>query len=84
VLDNLKNRKLEFLYNLNEFLEKYKKEQGLKIIDPFTEDDLKKLAYWMATGSGKTLIAHINYHQFFHYNFFLPIIFSLLLPMKAF
>ena len=72
VLDNLKNRKLEFLYNLNEFLEKYKKEQGLKIMDPFTEDEFKKLAFWMATGSGKTLIAHINYYQFFHYNLFSP------------
>ncbi len=35
---------------------------------PFTEDDLKKLAYWMATGGGKTLILHINYRQFLHYN----------------
>jgi ERCC4-related helicase len=26
----------------------------------------------MATGTGKTLIAHINYHQFFHYNLFSP------------
>ncbi len=34
----------------------------------FTESDLTKLAYWMATGSGKTLILHLNYHQFLHYN----------------
>ena len=34
----------------------------------FTELDLKKLAFWMATGSGKTLILHINYRQFLHYN----------------
>lgn len=72
VLDNLKNRKIEFLYELNEFLEKYKSEQDIGIIDNFTEDDLKKLAFWMATGSGKTLIAHINYYQFFHYNLFSP------------
>ena len=26
----------------------------------------------MATGSGKTLITHINYHQFFHYRLFSP------------
>jgi len=26
----------------------------------------------MATGSGKTLIAHINYHQFFRYKLFEP------------
>jgi len=72
VLDNLKNRKHEFLHDLNEFLEKYKKEHDIEIIDKFTERDLKKLAFWMATGSGKTLIAHINYYQFLHYNLFNP------------
>ncbi|HHH41575.1 MAG TPA: restriction endonuclease subunit R, partial [Chloroflexi bacterium] len=36
--------------------------------EPFTETDLTKLAYWMATGSGKTLILHLNYYQFLHYN----------------
>lgn len=72
VLDNLKNKKDEFLYNLNDFLEKYKQEQDIKIIDQFTENDLRKLAFWMATGSGKTLIMHINYHQFFNYKLFSP------------
>ncbi len=72
VLDNLKNRKPEFLYELNKFFEKYKQEQGINIIEPFTENDLKKLAFWMATGSGKTLIMHINYHQFFNYKLFSP------------
>ena len=33
----------------------------------FTNADLDKLAFWMATGAGKTLIMHINYHQFLHY-----------------
>jgi len=72
VLDNLKNRKFEFIYNLNEFLRAYIQEKNIKIIDEFTEGDLNKLAFWMATGSGKTLIAHINYYQFFHYNLFSP------------
>jgi len=35
---------------------------------PFTPADLTKLAYWMATGSGKTLLLHINYLQFLHYH----------------
>ncbi|MDP9409321.1 MAG: DEAD/DEAH box helicase family protein, partial [Actinomycetota bacterium] len=26
-----------------------------------------KLAFWMATGSGKTLLMHLNYRQFLHY-----------------
>ena len=34
----------------------------------FSDVDLNKLAFWMATGSGKTLIMHINYLQFLHYN----------------
>ncbi len=34
----------------------------------FTAADLTKLAYWMATGSGKTLLLHINYLQFLHYH----------------
>lgn len=72
VLDNLKNRKLESLYELNEFLKNYKQGQDIKIIDLFTESDLRKLALWMATGSGKTLIMHINYHQFFNYRLFSP------------
>ena len=35
---------------------------------PFAAEDLTKLAFWMATGSGKTLIMHINYRQFLRYN----------------
>ncbi len=70
VLDNLKNRKEGFLYELNVFLNNYKQE--ITLIDDFTEDDLNKLAFWMATGSGKTLIAHINYYQFFNYKLFSP------------
>jgi len=72
VLDNLRNRKIEFLYELNEFSRDYSQEADIKLIDGFTENDLKKLAFWMATGSGKTLIMHINYHQFFHYDLFSP------------
>ena len=72
VLDNLKNRKLEFLYELNEFLRNYEDEDVRSLISEFDENDLKKFAFWMATGSGKTLIAHINYHQFFQYNLFYP------------
>ena len=34
----------------------------------FAAADLDKLAFWMATGSGKTLLLHLNYLQFLHYN----------------
>lgn len=36
-------------------------------ISPFTEDSLTKLAFWNATGSGKTLLMHVNILQFRHY-----------------
>ena len=37
-------------------------------LSPFGKKDLDKLAYWMATGSGKTLLMHINCRQFLHYD----------------
>ena len=72
VLDNLKNRKKEFLSKLNTFLKDYKEKHNINFISDFTENDLTKLAFWMATGSGKTLVSHINYHQFFNYKLFRP------------
>jgi hypothetical protein len=36
-------------------------------IGPYTGQDLNKLAFWMATGSGKTLLMHINILQYQHY-----------------
>jgi hypothetical protein len=70
VLDRLFNHKAQLLADLNAFVaaRNAKKLPGEAQDDPFTEADLTKLAYWMATGSGKTLILHLNYHQFRHYN----------------
>jgi hypothetical protein len=36
-------------------------------IDLYTPAELRKLAFWMATGSGKTLLMHVNILQFQHY-----------------
>mgnify|MGYP002623899804 CR=1 FL=1 len=33
----------------------------------FTDNDLNKLAFWCATGSGKTLMMHVNIKQYLHY-----------------
>ena len=60
-LDGYFNRRGETLRSLNDFVSEY--DAG----EPFSESDLKKLAFWMATGSGKTLIMHLNYRQFLHY-----------------
>lgn len=57
-LDWKYHRPQRLLQCLNEFAED-------KVI--FWKTDLNKLAYWMATGSGKTLIMHINYWQFLQY-----------------
>lgn len=72
VLDNLKNRKAEYIFDLNEFLHTYRQEKDIELINEFTEEDFNKIAFWMATGSGKTLITHINYYQFFRYKLFYP------------
>jgi superfamily II DNA or RNA helicase len=65
-LDKYFNKKEEFLEELNNFLKKFNEENNTEI-SKFTDNDLKKLAYWMATGSGKTLILHINYWQILKY-----------------
>ena len=36
-------------------------------ITDFTESDLNKIAFWSATGSGKTLLMHVNILQYLHY-----------------
>ena len=44
------------------------RQRGVRADRPYVRDDLRKLAFWMATGSGKTLLLHLNYHQFLRYN----------------
>lgn len=36
-------------------------------VDMYTPDDLRKLAFWNATGSGKTLLMHVNILQYRYY-----------------
>jgi superfamily II DNA or RNA helicase len=71
-LDKFTHSRQEFLYELNQFLQGYKREVTDISFDEFTEEDLNKIAYWMATGSGKTLIMHINFYQFMKYRPFNP------------
>ncbi len=69
-LDRLFKDKAQLLADLNDLVKKRnaRKRAGEPEDELFAEGDLTKLAYWMATGSGKTLILHLNYHQFLHYN----------------
>ena len=67
-LDWYFNRPQELLDGLNKELGSYNRRSDTE--EPFqlfSADELNKLAYWNATGSGKTLLLHVNIHQYLHY-----------------
>jgi len=72
-LDWYFNRKQELLDGLNRELNIYNSENNETAKDRTNQfksyilDDLNKLAYWNATGSGKTLLLHVNILQYLHY-----------------
>lgn len=66
-LDRISAAPRKFVADLNSFV---RRENTKKPINPhpeFSENDLNKLAFWMATGSGKTLLFHFHYLQFLNY-----------------
>lgn len=68
-LDCYTNRGNGFLISLNRFVLEHNANCAPgQQYDQFTSNDLSKLAFWMATGSGKTLLLHMHYRQFLHYN----------------
>ncbi|MFO7633011.1 MAG: DEAD/DEAH box helicase family protein [Caldilinea sp.] len=70
VLDRLFIAPQQLLADLNVFVAAHNttKAPGEVQDEPFTAAGLNKLAFWMATGSGKTLLLHLNIRQFLHYN----------------
>ena len=63
-----KDALLEQLNAYVEEFESYWKERNYKTgITPYDADDLNKLCLQNATGSGKTLLMHVNFLQFKHY-----------------
>ena len=68
-LDRLFGNRASLLFELNQFVdqENDKLSPATPRYQHFTEADLSKLAFWMATGSGKTLVMHINLWQYLHY-----------------
>ena len=57
-----------FCKELNAFLEQRRTETlGRLAISDYTPEKLNKLAIMCATGSGKTLLMHVNILQFLHY-----------------
>jgi hypothetical protein len=78
-LDKYFQNKIKLLADLNEYVVQFNQKQievgalsKIKAKDVFqaslfTLKDLNKLAFWNATGSGKTLIMHVNIKQYLHY-----------------
>mgnify|MGYP001626384837 FL=1 len=54
-----------FINEINRFVDKTNRGGSSKLSS--TDFKPPKLAYYMATGSGKTIVMHINYLQFLHY-----------------
>ncbi len=63
-LDQYSQNPETLVSNLNAYKHPSK---DFKNIEDYTAADLRKLAFWMATGSGKTLIMHCNYWQIVKY-----------------
>lgn len=55
------------LEDLNQYKTDFCLDNRITLETNFQKDDLNKLAYWMATGSGKTLILHFNILQYSYY-----------------
>ncbi|HSB69291.1 MAG TPA: DEAD/DEAH box helicase family protein [Candidatus Methylomirabilis sp.] len=67
-LDRLTDDPSGFASELNAFLGELRKEEpSLKDFAAFAPEDLRRLAFFMATGSGKTLLLHVNLWQILHY-----------------
>ena len=63
------NRPAALLASLKDFVSKHNANCAPgQQFEHFAPNDLTKLAFWMATGSGKTLLLHLHYRQFMHYN----------------
>jgi hypothetical protein len=58
----------QLLSDLNEHVANFNADKSVRDqVKPYGAEDLRKLAFWSATGSGKTLLMHVNILQFQHY-----------------
>ncbi|MDQ3816077.1 MAG: DEAD/DEAH box helicase family protein [Acidobacteriota bacterium] len=56
------------LASLNKYVAAFNSERPqADQIEPYEPTQLNKLAFWNATGSGKTLLMHVNVNQYKHY-----------------
>lgn len=67
-LDKYFTNSVELLKDLNEFRDNYN-QRALPDdqVEEYKLEDLNKIAFWNATGSGKTLLMHVNILQYQHY-----------------
>lgn len=67
-LDRLFRDEGKLLRDLNAFAAEFNKDKPpTDQVAYYKATDLNKLAFWNATGSGKTLLMHVNIHQYKHY-----------------
>lgn len=67
-LDRLTRHPQRFLRELNAYAHHVRMREPLLVDLPdFTPDDLRRLAFFMATGAGKTLLLHVHLLQVRHY-----------------
>ena len=67
-LDEYFNDRQGLIDGLNEYVADFGGQYPNDAVAPYVASDLNKIAVWNATGSGKTLIMHINYYQYLHYS----------------
>lgn len=69
-LDRYMIDKDSLLTDLNLYLKKYNTEHlpNESHLEAYSLDELRKICFWSATGSGKTLLMHVNLKQFLHYS----------------
>lgn len=67
-LDRYFHHRQRLLDDLNEGVQTYNRDQPADgQLQPYGAEELNKLAFWNATGSGKTLLLHVNILQYLHY-----------------
>jgi len=67
-LDRYFTNREVLLDDLNAYVVRFNQHYGdFENMDPYVLDDLNKVCYQNATGSGKTLVMHVNLLQFRHY-----------------
>lgn len=67
-LDRFFGNREALLNELNAFVDRFNRQwHDYVAVQPYNEDDLNKLCLQNATGSGKTLLMHVNLLQYHHY-----------------